>query len=174
LTISHHPRLESRIAEARAKLGIIAARFDKFDDELHAMLAKELSVTEAGGYFRGLTGADLPHGTDRQKKTREKVFGQMLDNFDNERNTLPGVKHTAWGAYNAVSEWADHQRKYRGGRPPTSWTGSWIQFGSVSPTNSNRQRIAARLNWRACLRRPLPEPVPVQEEPGRAGERLSM
>jgi phage/plasmid-like protein (TIGR03299 family) len=117
LTISHHPRLESRIAEARAKLGIIAARFDKFDDELHAMLAKELSVTEAGGYFRGLTGADLPHGTDRQKKTREKVFGQMLGNFDNERNTLPGVKHTAWGAYNAVSEWADHQRKYRGASP---------------------------------------------------------
>jgi phage/plasmid-like protein (TIGR03299 family) len=70
LTISHHPRLESRIAEARAKLGIIAARFDKFDDELHAMLAKDLSVTEAAGYFRGLTGADLPHGTDRQKKTR--------------------------------------------------------------------------------------------------------
>jgi phage/plasmid-like protein (TIGR03299 family) len=117
LTISHHPRLESRIAEARAKLGIIAARFDKFDDELHAMLAKELTVTEAGGYFRGLTGADLPHGTDRQKKTREKVFGQMLDNFDNDRNTLPGVKHTAWGAYNAVSEWADHQRKYRGASP---------------------------------------------------------
>ena len=117
LTISHHPRLESRIAEARAKLGIIAARFDKFDDELHAMLAKDLTVTEAGGYFRGLTGADLPHGTDRQKKTREKVLGQMLDNFDNERNTLPGVKHTAWGAYNAVSEWADHQRKYRGASP---------------------------------------------------------
>jgi phage/plasmid-like protein (TIGR03299 family) len=114
LTISHHPRLESRIAEARAKLGIIAARFDKFDDELHAMLAKELTVTEASGYFRGLTGADLPHGTARQKKSREQIFGQMLGNFDNDRNTLPGVKHTAWGAYNAVSEWADHQRKYRG------------------------------------------------------------
>ena len=117
LTISHHPRLETRIAEARTKLGIIAARFDRFDEELHAMLAKDLSVTEASGYFRGLSGMDIPGGTDRQKKTREKVFGQMLDNFDNERNTLPGVKHTAWGAYNAVSEWADHQRKYRGASP---------------------------------------------------------
>ena len=115
LSISHHPRLESRITEARAKLGIIAARFDTFDDELHAMLAKDLNVSEAGGYFRGLSGADLPHGTDRQKRTREKVLGQLLENFDNERNTLAGVRHTAWGAYNAVSEWADHQRKYRGG-----------------------------------------------------------
>lgn len=117
LTISHHPRLESRIAEARAKLGIIAARFDKFDDELHAMLAKELTVTEASGYFRGLAGADVPGGSDRQKKNREKVLGQMLVNFDNERNTLPGMRHTAWGAYNAVSEWADHQRSYRGLNP---------------------------------------------------------
>jgi phage/plasmid-like protein (TIGR03299 family) len=117
LTISHHPRLESRIAEARAKLGIIAARFDKFDEELHAMLAKELTVTEASGYFRGLAGADVPSGSDRQKKNREKVYGQMLVNFDNDRNSLPGMKHTAWAAYNAVSEWADHQRTYRGLNP---------------------------------------------------------
>ena len=41
----------------------------------------------------------------------------MLDNFDNDRNTLPGMKHTAWAAYNAVSEWADHQRNYRGLNP---------------------------------------------------------
>jgi phage/plasmid-like protein (TIGR03299 family) len=117
LTVSHHPRLESRIAEARAKLGIIAARFDKFDEELHAMLAKDLTVTEASGYFRGLAGADVPGGSDRQKKNREKVYGQMLVNFDNDRNSLPGMKHTAWAAYNAVSEWADHQRTYRGSNP---------------------------------------------------------
>lgn len=115
LSISHHPKLESRVAEARAKLCIIAARFDKFDDELHAMLERDLSVTEAGNYFRGLSGVELLGQTDRQKKSREQIHGQMLANFDNERNTLPGVKHTVWGAYNAVSEWADHQRKYRGG-----------------------------------------------------------
>ena len=27
------------------------------------------------------------------------------------------MKHTAWAAYNAVSEWADHQRNYRGMNP---------------------------------------------------------
>jgi phage/plasmid-like protein (TIGR03299 family) len=117
LTISHHPKLESRVAEARAKLGIIAARFDSFDDELHAMLEKDLNVTEAGSYFRGLSGIDLPGQSDRQRKSREQIQGQMLSNFDNDRNTLSGIKHTAWAAYNAVSEWADHQRKYRGTTP---------------------------------------------------------
>ena len=117
LTISHHPRLESRIQEARAKLGIIAARFDRFDNELHAMLAKDLNGAEAGAYFRGLSGADLPHPSERQRKSRNEVLGKMFDNFDNDRNTVAGVKHTAWAAYNAVSEWADHQRKYRGTTP---------------------------------------------------------
>jgi phage/plasmid-like protein (TIGR03299 family) len=114
LAVSHHPRLETRIQEARAKLGIIAARFDKFDAELHAMLAKDLSASEADGYFRGLSGVDLPSQSERQKNARERVYGQMVANFDNDRNTLPGVKHTAWAAYNAVSEWADHQKAQRG------------------------------------------------------------
>ncbi|HXE54616.1 MAG TPA: DUF932 domain-containing protein, partial [Tepidisphaeraceae bacterium] len=115
LTISHHPRLETRIAEAQAKLGIIAARFDQFDAELHAMLAKDLSAAEADGYFADLSGVNAPSQTDRQKKGRQEVYGKMLANFDNERNTLAGIRHTAWAAYNAVSEWADHQRRYRGG-----------------------------------------------------------
>jgi hypothetical protein len=143
LTISHHPRLESRIAEARAKLGIIAARFDKFDDELHAMLAKELTVTEAGGYFRGLTGADLPHGTDRQKKTREKVFGQMLDNFDNDRNTLAGREAHRMGRV---------QRGERMGRPSAEVPGRFtrrqagpaIGFGLVRPIPSTQTGRVSR------------------------------
>jgi phage/plasmid-like protein (TIGR03299 family) len=117
LTISHHPRLESRIAEARTKLGIIAARFDQFDEELHAMLARQLNVSEAQAYFRDLAGVGAGVQTERQKKAREDVYGKMLANFDNERNTLRGITHTPWAAYNAVSEWADHQRKYRGTNP---------------------------------------------------------
>ena len=35
-------------------------------------------------------------------------------NYDNDRNTLPGIKHTAWALYNSVSEWSDHQRRVRG------------------------------------------------------------
>ncbi len=117
LAISHHPRLETRIAEARTKLGIIAARFDQFDEELHAMLSRQLNVSEAQGYFKDLAGVGVGNQTDRQKKAREEVYGKMLANFDNERNTLSGIRHTPWAAYNAVSEWADHQRKYRGTDP---------------------------------------------------------
>lgn len=114
LSVSHHPKLESRVREAREKLGVVAARFDAFDAELHAMLARDLQVTEAEAYFRAFSGVDREHTSERQRLSRERMHGAFLANFDNDRNTLPGVKHTAWAAYNAVSEWADHQQKVRG------------------------------------------------------------
>ena len=27
---------------------------------------------------------------------------------------MPGIEHSAWSAYNAVSEWVDHSKTYRG------------------------------------------------------------
>ena len=162
LSISHHPRLESRIAEARAKLGIIAARFDTFDDELHAMLAKDLTVTKAGGYFRGLAGADVPGGTERQKRTRERVLGQLLATSTNDRNTLAGVKHTAWARTTRSASGPTTSGDTGAGTRPRSWTGSWIPCGSARPTRSSRPPTGARWNWPASPdpRRPLPEPAP--------------
>ena len=61
---------------------------------------------------------------------------RLRRNFEAPTNTLPGVKHTAWAAFNAVSEWADHQRKFRGrddrdraeGRLNSVWFGSSHQI----------------------------------------------
>lgn len=111
LSIRHHPSLQQRVIEARQKLGIITARFDQFDEELHAMLAKLPTGREVEQYFQNLLP---PAQTDRQTKNREAVLATFYTGFDNERNATPGVGHTAWGLYNAVSEWADHGRRFRG------------------------------------------------------------
>ncbi len=111
ISIRHYPSLDQRVTEARQKLGIIAARFDAFDAELHAMLDAELTGRQVNRYFDSL----LPEAeTDREKSNREQTLDALKGNFENERNSLPGMRRTAWAAYNAVSEWADHQRKFRG------------------------------------------------------------
>lgn len=111
IAIRHRPSLDDRVREARQKLGVIAARFDQFDDELHAMLNTAMTGSRLNDYFDDL----LPSaGTDRQEKSRVETLAAFNGNFENETNTLPGVRGTAWAAYNAVSEWADHQRKFRG------------------------------------------------------------
>jgi phage/plasmid-like protein (TIGR03299 family) len=113
LTVSHFTNLDQRVSEARQKLGIIAARFDQFDAEMHAMIKRPLKSAQADKYFRAQFGVDAG-ASDLAKKLAERKLDQVRANFDNERNALPGIKGTAWAAYNAVSEYADHQKSWIG------------------------------------------------------------
>jgi phage/plasmid-like protein (TIGR03299 family) len=118
LAIRHRPSLDARVKDARAKLGIVAARFDRFDEELHAMLATPLKPRQVESYFDGVLPAEpLPPAspiTPRQLQNRAESIDAFRRNFDDDSNRLPGVRGTAWAAYNAVSEWADHQRPRKG------------------------------------------------------------
>lgn len=62
--------------------------------------------------------ADLLDGyrelTARQEKANAALLEQVLENFHNKTNTLPGIAGTAWAAYNAVSEYVDHQSRVTG------------------------------------------------------------
>src|SRR5262249_32094697 len=62
--------------------------------------------------------ADLLEGhrqrTERQQKADAKLLEQLLANFHDRSNTLPGIAGSAWAAYNAVSEYVDHQRTVHG------------------------------------------------------------
>jgi len=111
LSLGHWGNLEARVNEAREKLGLISKRFDLFGQELKRLLAIKLSDKKVASYFDGL----LPKAEGEiQKKTREKVLVKFHENLANERNAMPGITGTAWAAYNAVSEFADHQRKFLG------------------------------------------------------------
>ena len=111
ISIRHRPSLSERVSEAREKLGIIHARFDQFDAELHTMLDKQMTGGELERYFN----ASVPPTTGkRAEMRRRKIFHQFQSNFTNATNTLPGVTGTAWAAYNAVSQYFDHQRSFKG------------------------------------------------------------
>lgn len=107
LTITHTESLERRVAEARTKLGVITRRMDQFADEAKALARKSLTTVELRDYFTSLVEA-------RAEKSQKKLLEAIFDNLNNPRNTLPGIEGTAWAAYNAVSEYADHQMKVLG------------------------------------------------------------
>jgi phage/plasmid-like protein (TIGR03299 family) len=113
ISIRHKQNLDERVREARMKLGVIAARFDQFDEELHAMLERDLRPRNVAEYFADVM--PLPkEATDRQRTNHRQTIAAFESNFENDTNSLAGVRGTVWAAYNAVSEWADHQRKFRG------------------------------------------------------------
>ncbi len=123
LTIKHTGTLQARVEQARRAFNLVNQRFDLFGEELNALVGKALSVVEADSYFKSLL--------DEDAKTAPKTLAKIRANFDNERNTLRGIRHTAWAAYNAVSEFADHQKTVRGnaeGRLNSNWFGTSNQL----------------------------------------------
>lgn len=124
VTIRHAGDLATRVAEARQKLGIISQRMQRFADELQLLSTAPVRSSSLEEYFRHLSSRAVAPISDTRKagqpqidlirRRREDVLRQWHENFEHPTNALTGMRHTWWGAYNAISQWTDHQKPYRG------------------------------------------------------------
>jgi phage/plasmid-like protein (TIGR03299 family) len=98
--------LGKRVQKARELLGVIGKSHDEFAQAARAMLAKSLNTQQVSDYFGGLV-------ENRSDRNRSKVLGQLWDRFALPTNE-GGYKSNVWTAYNAASEWADHELRVTG------------------------------------------------------------
>ena len=110
-SIPHYESLRARVAAARQTLGIVTRRMEMFGEELQALTRQSVNSAWIRRYFYGLM---TPPKDEFGQARLERLFDRWHENFESPRQSLPGIRHTAWSAFNAVSEWADHQRTFRG------------------------------------------------------------
>jgi phage/plasmid-like protein (TIGR03299 family) len=137
ITYRHTGGLPDRLEEAKAYLGIIDESMEKFETATKVMAKAKLKGGQLGDYAQALFPHDdaacaqlmnrmmdeqseratimreLLNGYERQtQRTRDEnkaIFEMVMANHENERQGVAG-RGTTWAAYNAVSEWVDHQR----------------------------------------------------------------
>jgi phage/plasmid-like protein (TIGR03299 family) len=102
ICITHQESLPRRVAEAHEKLGLVVRCIDRFEEQVQALARRQLTQEQLGQYFTQLVAR-------RSERHQKKLLERFLENFHNERNNLSGIKGSVWAAYNAVSEYADHQ-----------------------------------------------------------------
>jgi phage/plasmid-like protein (TIGR03299 family) len=98
--------LGRRVQKAKELLGVIGKSHDEFATAARSMLAKSLNTQQVSDYFGGLV-------ENRSDRNRDKVLGQLWDRFALPTNE-GGFKSNVWTAYNAASEWADHELRVTG------------------------------------------------------------
>jgi phage/plasmid-like protein (TIGR03299 family) len=98
--------LGKRVQKARELLGVIGKSHDEFAQAARSMLAKSLNTQQVSDYFGGLV-------ENRSEKSRGKVLTAMWDRFALPTNE-GSFKSNVWTAYNAASEWADHELRVTG------------------------------------------------------------
>jgi phage/plasmid-like protein (TIGR03299 family) len=141
LIVRHVQSLKGKMALARHHLGVIGQRVEKFADEAQ-LLSRVVVATEqrvrsyAEQFYPARTKPDFSDGkallnqimsrkhqnqdvvsdllaahyaeSERTAKKNGVILDQIVDNFERDP-----AKGTAWGAYNAVSQYVDHQAKYK-------------------------------------------------------------
>jgi len=109
--IRHTESIKDRIEEARRTLGIATRRFEKLQQQMNALNRRSMTGQELVRYFE-VVWPDNPEVEDNSHS--RAVREQMLTNFEDDAQLLPGIRDTAWAAFNAVSQYTDWQRPTRG------------------------------------------------------------
>lgn len=112
VSIRHSGNLEAKVQQAKYVLGTALEYFGEFDEKCRVLCAKELNGLQARDYFDRVLGIkDEKTASTRVKNQRSALFTLFEQG---KGQNLPGVRHTAWAALNAVTEFFDHHNTVKG------------------------------------------------------------
>lgn len=144
--VRHVADVQSKVKVAQEMLGLAVeqyARLETVYTELVKIPVDDVWVRDyIAEVFPVPNGAKEP--STRLKNIREKAEGR----FASMSNMLPGVRGTAWAAYNAVTEYVDHKRKIPMLQEQTSRRLDSIWLGSGADI---KQRAFAKVLDRVSL-----------------------
>lgn len=130
IAVSHRSRFNA--AQVKQQLGLSVGAFHRFIVEARTLAARRVSKEEAREYVATLVkqpDADDDLEIVVKQAQDSRAFQRIMDLFEHtgRGSQLPGVRGTAWGLLNAVTEYVDHDRSTRGeesNRLNSAWFGS--------------------------------------------------
>ena len=136
MTIRHRGDLQGRVEEARRTLSLVDKRLKTFGHEVEVFHSISMGQGRLQRYFDSLLQPLSAKATERERSNRLRSMDLLHSNFENELNNLPGMRGSLWAAFNAATEYADHQRRFRGTTPGSRkenrldsiWFGSSADF----------------------------------------------
>lgn len=105
IAIRHTGNIKFKIDEARRVLGISIDYYKQYEQIAKQLEEKPLTISEVEGYFDKVLGIDE---TEEISTRKENIKSDLLTLFEGGRGQKLGNIHSAWKAYNAVTEYVDH------------------------------------------------------------------
>jgi phage/plasmid-like protein (TIGR03299 family) len=115
----HTGDLDAKLKQARVVMGLAVKEAEQFEKQVKALAATDLSHGQVVEFMEFAYNAtfgkapdqkEQPEAYDRWVLRKKETMETWLANLENERQTIKGIKGTAWAALNAYTEWSDHNR----------------------------------------------------------------
>lgn len=117
VSFRHVGDLGEKQKQARLILGLADKELERFNVSCQRLAATTLSPGQVEHFMRelweqtfGVLDTEDVEAYEKAKAKQDEIVGTWLANMEDERQKLAGIEGTAWAAYNAVSQWHDHER----------------------------------------------------------------
>ena len=121
VAITHRTKFDAKAV--KKQLGVAVGSFERFITDARTLAKRNVAPAEIDTFM-----AKVLNAADVEAAKEQRAFQKLLDLFQGGGHgaSLPGVKNTAWGLVNAVTEYVDHDRPARTdtSRLNSAWFGS--------------------------------------------------
>ena len=102
-SMRHTTNLGSRVTEVRKSLGIISMQYEMYAQAAKRLATVELTTNAWKAYTEKIGLRPVGMKDAELSTVTRNILNEVSAMFDKGRgNDMAGVKHTAWGAFNAV------------------------------------------------------------------------
>lgn len=129
IAIRHQGDLAAKVREAQRVLGLATMFYDDIRTKIDVLAGYHPTRDQLDAYFKAL----YPDSPESKTKRAENIRTGLLRLFEEgSGQDLPAIRHSAWAAYHAVTEWVDHYRptRVRNARERASQRLQSLWFGS--------------------------------------------
>lgn len=131
-SLRHSGNASAKLAEVRSMLGLSFQYQDVFTAECQSMIDREMENEEVFAALRDVFG--VATATTEAQASRRTETASMVFEVYRQSDTVAPFRGTAFGAYNAVTEYADHYMRVRtrGGEEVEAGLRAMRSLGSAS------------------------------------------
>jgi phage/plasmid-like protein (TIGR03299 family) len=123
----HTSGIFDRINDVREALGLVDAYYANLAESFKKMGQQDMTNDQAVGFFQQLLGVV---DTEQEISTRAyNKLGHLTDLFEGDAAGAGVAGSTAWGAFNAVTEFTDHHATFRGDDESKRLHSAWFGNG---------------------------------------------
>lgn len=118
VSFAHKGDVAVKVEMARAALGIMVKQTEFFEAEVRSLANARWTKGQIAGYFGAIYTrmyGEIPAELEqKERERREEHKSKTLTGWhmllEDKKQQIAGIENTAWAAYNAFSQWSDHER----------------------------------------------------------------
>ena len=110
LSIRHKGNIMEKLDDARKCIMTAQAKFDGFHTTARKLTTVKFDIEQ----LRGMTELLFPREKGKNDTRRAKARAAIMAAFTDDPQNIDGVRGTAWAAFNAITQYVDHNSGYKG------------------------------------------------------------